>query len=196
VTKKETATVAGVPVTVQAADGVLTVTIGRFDPAAADGLLRVHPRFGTAAVGLYIAGATGDTAHRPDQRWFFDLYPGPPGATETILLCDGCFQAATGLPAECEDGCPRELDHVGLCRGTGSDDCQWCGSEARLHDVRRADVEHRLPTAGEEDEGLWWLRFPDGALGPYPSEQAAWDYWHTTYGWPPAPGNDEAGTPA
>ncbi|HCU91814.1 MAG TPA: hypothetical protein DHU96_03390 [Actinobacteria bacterium] len=99
-TKKQTVTVAGVPVTVQAADGVLTVTIGGFDPAAADGLLRVHPRFGTAAAGVYIAGAAGDTAHRPDQRWFFDLYPGPPGATESIRLCDGCFQAATGLLAD------------------------------------------------------------------------------------------------
>ena len=26
--------------------------------------------------------------------------------TETILLCDGCFQAATGLLAECEDRWP------------------------------------------------------------------------------------------
>lgn len=23
----------------------------------------------------------------------------------TILVCDGCFTLATGLPAECEDGC-------------------------------------------------------------------------------------------
>jgi hypothetical protein len=66
--EKETVTVAGVPVTIQAAEGVLTITIGRFDPAAAGGLLRVHPRFGTAAVGVYIADETGDTAHRPDQR--------------------------------------------------------------------------------------------------------------------------------
>jgi hypothetical protein len=35
--------------------------------------------------------------------------------TETILLCDGCFQAATGLLAECEDGCPQDLGHTGLC---------------------------------------------------------------------------------
>ena len=106
--KKETVTVAGVPVTVQAADGMLAITIGRFDPAAASGLLCVDPRFGTAAVGVYITDETGDTAHRPDQRWFFDLYPGSRSTTQVILLCDGCFQATTGLLAECEDGCPQD----------------------------------------------------------------------------------------
>ena len=182
-TKKQTVTVAGVPVTVQAADGVLTVTIGGFDPAAADGLLRVHPRFGTAAAGVYIAGAAGDTAHRPDQRWFFDLYPGPPGATESIRLCDGCFQAATGLLAECEDGCPQDLDHAGLCLRASPDECQWCGTPGRLHDISRADVGHLLPTVGEEHEGLWFLHWADGRRGPYPSAQAAWDDWHAR---PPA----------
>ena len=105
-TEKQTVTVAGVPVTVQAADGVLTVTIGRFDPAAAGALLHLHPRFGTATVGVYIANETGDTTHRPDQRWFFDLHPGPRGATESIRLCDGCFTAATGLLAECDRRLP------------------------------------------------------------------------------------------
>jgi hypothetical protein len=37
-------TIAGLPVTIQAAAGVHTLTIGRFDPAAADRLLRVHRR--------------------------------------------------------------------------------------------------------------------------------------------------------
>ena len=31
---------------------------------------------------------------------------------------------------------------------------------------------------GEEGEGLWHLRFTDGAQGPFSSAQAAWDYWH------------------
>ena len=127
-TEQQTVTVAGVPVTVQAADGVLTVTIGRFDPAAAGALLHLHPRFGTATVGVYIANETGDTTHRPDQRWFFDLYPGPRGATESIRLCDGCFTAATGLPAECADGCPQEPGHAGLCLHASPDECQWCGT--------------------------------------------------------------------
>jgi hypothetical protein len=74
-TEQQTVTVAGVPVTVQAADGALTVTIGRFDPTAARPLLHLHPRFGTATVGVYIADETGDTTHRPDQRWFSGLYP-------------------------------------------------------------------------------------------------------------------------
>jgi hypothetical protein len=71
----ETVSVAGVPVTIQASDGMVTITIGRFDPAVTGGLLRIHPRFGTAAVGVYIADETGDTAHRPNQRWFFRPVP-------------------------------------------------------------------------------------------------------------------------
>jgi hypothetical protein len=107
VTEQQTVTVADVPVTVKADDGVLTVTIGRFGPAAS-GLLRVHPRFGTASVGVYIAGETGDTAHRPEHRWFSGLYPGPRGATESLRLCDGCFTAATGLLAGCDDLCRQD----------------------------------------------------------------------------------------
>jgi hypothetical protein len=41
-------------------------------------------------------------------------------------------------------------------------------------------IVHLLPTAGEEDGGLWWLHFTDGAQGPYPSQQAAWDDWHAS----------------
>jgi hypothetical protein len=182
VTEQQTVTVAGVPVTVQAADGVLTVTIGRFDPAAADGLLRIHPRLGTAAVAVSIAGATGDTAHRLDQHRFFGLYPGPPGAAESLLLCDGCLQAATGLLAECEDGCPQDLDHTGLCLRTSPGQCQWCGTSGRLHNISRADVGHLLPTAGEEHEGLWFLHWASDRRGPYPSAQAAWDDWHASPG--------------
>ncbi len=181
-TEKQTVTVAGVHVTVQAADGVLTVTIGRFDPAAS-GLLRVHPRFGTASAGVYIADETGDTAHRPDHRWFFDLYPGPCGATESMRLCDGCFTAATGLLAECDDGCPQDLDHTGLCLRASPAECQWCGTPGRLREISRADVGHLLPAVGEEHEGLWFLHFADGRRGPYPSAQAAWDDWHAS---PPA----------
>jgi len=163
-TEKQTVTVAGVPVTVQAADGVLTVTIGRSGPAAG-GLLRVHPRFGTASAGVYLAGETGDTAHRPDHRWFFDLYPGPCGATES------------------DDGCPQDLDHTGLCLRASPAECQWCGTPGRLREVSRADVGHLLPAVGEEDEGQWFLHFADGRRDPYPSAQAAWDDWHAS---PPA----------
>ena len=78
---KETVTVAGVPVTVQVSDGHLAVTVGRFDPSAAGGL-HIHPLYGTSCVGLYIADENGDTAHKPDQRWFFDLHPACPAAAE------------------------------------------------------------------------------------------------------------------
>jgi len=192
-TEKKTVTVAGVPVTAEAADSILTVTIGRFDPAAADGPLSLDPGSGTAVVGVYIAaGETGDPARRPGQRCLglFDLHPGPPRATQTLLLCDGCYQSGTGLLAECEDGCPHDLDHTGLCLRDSPDECQWCGKPDRLREVLRASVEHPLPTVGEEDEDLWWLHFTDGAQGPFPSAQAAWDYWH---GNPPPPARTPAG---
>ena len=99
-------------------------------------------------------------------------------ADSTVLLCDGCFQAATGLLAECEDSCYQDLDHIGLCLRPGTDECQWCGHTDRLHEVSRADVADQLPTVGEDDEGQWFLRWPDGQRGPYPSAQAAWDDWH------------------
>jgi len=168
VTEQQTVTVAGVPVTVQADDGVLTVTIGRFDPAAAGALLHLHPRFGTATVGVYIANETGDTTHRPDQRWFFDLYPGPRGATESIRLCDGCFQAATGLLAECEDGCPQDPGHAGLCLRASPAECQWCGTPGRLHEASHADIGHLLPTVGEEHEGLCSCTLPTAGAAPTP----------------------------
>ncbi len=61
--------------------------------------------------------------------------------TETILLCDGCFQAATGLLAECEDGCPQDLDHTGLCLRASPDQCQWCGTPA-------GSAKSAAPTSG------------------------------------------------
>ena len=49
-----------------------------------------------------------------------------------------------------------------------------------LHEVPRAEVQRRLPTVGEEDEGMWWLHYTDGTQGPFTSAQAAWDYWHAS----------------
>lgn len=104
--------------------------------------------------------------------------PGP-SATETgvIVLCDGCYEAATGFAAECDDGCGQGLDHTGLCLRKGPDDCQWCGQEGRLHEVERSDVGD-LPTVGEGDQGQWFLRWSDRQRGPYPTSRAAWDDWH------------------
>jgi hypothetical protein len=168
--------VAGVPVTVTLTGHELAIRVGRFDPQAAAGRLRVNRLSGTAAVAVYVAGEGG-----PDgtgERWVAGLYPAAPGAAEQLLLCDGCFQAATGLLAECQDDCMRDPGHDGLCLRDSPDECQWCGEPGRLHEVPRAEVQHRLPTVGEEDEGCWYLHYTDGTQGPFHSAQAAWDYWH------------------
>ena len=176
--EKKTVTVAGVPVTIVVVGRELAIQVGRFDPQAAAGRLRVHPLSGTAAVAVYVAGEGGPGGL--GERWVAGLYPAAPGAAEQqLLLCDGCLQAATGLLAECQDGCPHgDLDHDGPCLRGSPAECQWCGAQGRLHEVPRASVERRLPTVGEEDEGMWWLHFTDGTQGPFPSAQAAWDYWH------------------
>ena len=102
------------------------------------------------------------------------------GDPQALRLCDGCYQAATGLIAECEDGCEQDPGHTGLCLRDGPDDCQWCGKQDRLREVPRSGIARLLPTAGESGEGLWHLHFTDGAQGPYPSQRAAWDGWHAS----------------
>jgi hypothetical protein len=169
-------TVAGVPVTVTVAGHELAVRVGRFDPQAAAGRLRVNRLSGTAAVAVHVAGEGG-----PDgtgERWVAGLYPAAPGAAELLLLCDRCFEAATGLHAVCQDGCMRDPGHDGLCLRDSPDECQLCGAQDRLHEELLANIVRRLPTVGEEDEGCWYLHYTDGAQGPFPSAQAAWDYWH------------------
>jgi hypothetical protein len=113
----------------------------------------------------------GGTGQQPGEL-FLTLTPVPaensPGAESTVLLCDGCFQAATGLLAECRDGCRQDLDHTGLCLQPGPDECQCCGRTDRLHEVSRADTAEQLPTVGEDDEGQWFLRWPDEQARPLP----------------------------
>ena len=174
--EKKTVTVAGVPVTVTVVGRELAVRVGRFDPQAAAGRLRVHPLSGTAAVAVYVAGEGGPGG--TGERWVAGLYPVAPGAAEQLLLCDRCFEAATGLLAVCQDGCMRDLDHDGLCLRDSPGECQLCGAPGRLHEELLVNIVRRLPTVGEEDEGTWWLGYADGAQGPFPSAQAAWDYWH------------------
>lgn len=117
----------------------------------------------------------------------------------TILLCDPCYQGATGLMPECEDGCDAPLEHEGLCqpepahqgtRCAGSDcsdrshlwetdTCAWCGQSDRLHEVpREPELIAKLPTVGEEDEGVWWLHWPKDEMGPFASAQDAWLAWY------------------
>ena len=64
--------------------------------------------------------------------------------TQTILACDGCFQAATGLLAEAEYNCPQDLDHTGLCLRASPDQCQWCGTAGTAGRLAKSAV----PTPG------------------------------------------------
>ena len=101
----------------------------------------------------------------------------------------------SGVPADTGNPARRLSAGTGRSGHSGGlpdspDECQWCGKPGRLREVLRASIEHPLPTVGEEDEGLWWLHFTDGAEGPFPSAHAAWDYWH---GNPPTPARTPAG---
>jgi hypothetical protein len=179
VNEKKTVTVAGVPVTVTIVGRELAVQVGRFDPQATAGRLRINSLSGTAAVAVYVAGEGGPNG--TGERWVAGLYPAASGAAEQLLLCDGCFQAATGLLAGCQDGCEHgHPGHDGLCLRDSPAECQWCGAPGRLHEVPRAGLECRLPTVGEKGEGLWWLHLTGSSQGPFPSAQAAWGGWHRT----------------
>jgi hypothetical protein len=133
-----------VPVEVAYGDGVLTVKAGRFDPAGAAGrLVREHPRL-TARLALTVAGQGGQPAQEAGQRLLFDLCPEPAGGGY-LLLCDGCYQAATGLEAGCEDGCGKGPGHVGTCRYGWPEECHCCGGRDRLREVQRASAGPCLP---------------------------------------------------
>lgn len=82
------------------------------------------------------------TGAAPDGTGFPGL------AAESVLLCDGCFEAAVGLRDQGEHGCPQQPGHTGVCLHDGAGECQWCGNRDRLHMARRADVEYQLPTVG------------------------------------------------
>lgn len=98
---------------------------------------------------------------------------------EVQQLCDGCYEGATGLPAECRDGCCQDLDHEGLCLELTEGTCTWCGDNGqRLTEVDYPDVAGKLPTVGEENEGMFWLHWPGERQGPFASESEAWTYWH------------------
>jgi len=191
VNEKKTVTVAGVPVTIAVAGRELAVEVGRSGPQAAAGRLRINSLSGTAAVAVHVAGEGGPGG--TGERWVSGLYPAAPGAAEQLLLCDGCFQAGTGLLAECQDGCPHgDLGHDGLCLRDSPAECQWCGAPGRLREVPRAEVQRHLPTVGEEDEGMWWLYYTDGTQGPFPLARDAWDYWHANGdGETPVPSQDK-----
>jgi hypothetical protein len=81
VNEKKTVTVVGVPVTVTVIGRELAVQVGRFDPQAAAGLLRVHSLSGTAAVAVYVAAGEGGPGGT-GERWVAGLYPALPGAAE------------------------------------------------------------------------------------------------------------------
>ena len=77
---------------------------------------------------MYVAGE--GEPDRAGERCAAGLYPAPASAAEQLLLCDGCFQAATGLLAGCQDGCPHGgPGHDGLCLRDDPSECQWCGTQ-------------------------------------------------------------------
>jgi hypothetical protein len=61
-----------------------------------------------------------------------------------ILLCDQCYERASGLPAVCQDYCELSLDHDGECARRmhdGQTHCERCGRQDRLTAMERPDME-------------------------------------------------------
>lgn len=98
-----------------------------------------------------------------------------------MLLCDGCYQAATGCLALCAEGCAGDLNHAGQCSDPDAGiPCAWCGDDwSRLHVTAPADITRPMPTVGEHDEGQWFLNWPGEQQGPYADARDAWDAWHS-----------------
>lgn len=98
--------------------------------------------------------------------------------TARFLLCDGCYQATTGLPARCAPGCARP-PHLGLClTRTARRCCGWCGAPGRLHDVPGDQVRHLLTVQAEDHDGTWRLEFPGRRQGPFATDGDARAAWH------------------
>ena len=99
--------------------------------------------------------------------------------SETQLLCDGCYEGATGAAAECEDGCCQALSHEGLCLQLTDGTCTWCGDRGqRLHAVHYADVASELPTVEHAGNRVYYLNWARERQGPFRSRRGAWNYWH------------------
>ncbi len=98
--EKKTVTVAGVPVTITVAGRELAVQVGRFDPQAAAGRLRVNSLSGTAAVAVHVAGEGGPGG--TGERWVAGLYPAAPrrgGAAAAVRrLLPGRHRPARRVP--------------------------------------------------------------------------------------------------
>jgi hypothetical protein len=65
--------------------------------------------------------------------------------TGTIMLCDPCWEAGTGLRAECADYCSLDLNHDGLCDDREHagvlTECEFCGKEDRLTTEDRVNLD-------------------------------------------------------
>lgn len=62
---------------------------------------------------------------------------------ERVRLCDECWEAGTGLRAECQDVCSLPLDHAGVCAphpDGGKTTCDRCGRADRLTEADLSDV--------------------------------------------------------
>lgn len=95
--ERKTMTVAGVPVTVTVAGQELVVQVGRFNPQAATGLLRINRLSGTAAVAVHVFGDGGREG--AGERWVASLYP---ARTGTAAVTGGPRREALEVPEGAE----------------------------------------------------------------------------------------------
>jgi hypothetical protein len=62
-------------------------------------------------------------------------------ASGTALLCDPCWEAGTGLVAECQYECSRDLAHCGECGHRYAPEGQaWCDRCGAVNRLTREDI--------------------------------------------------------
>jgi hypothetical protein len=58
-----------------------------------------------------------DNCHKPGRlHWCLPGDRGNEAGIKPLLLCDHCYESATGFIPCCDDCCSLPLDHLGVCR--------------------------------------------------------------------------------
>lgn len=105
---------------------VMELDEGQWSAVSDDGKLGPYPSRAAAELGA-LADIASDT-------------------NGEVFLCDHCFEDGTGDPAQCQDDCSLDLEHVGVCgeryrAAPVKTSCDRCGNEDRLTMINVGDLE-------------------------------------------------------